>query len=483
MPIAQPAAASTGNQNYETPGAHRRDAQQSAVPQLEPEPEPEPQPRGPPRAELLPRPSSARPRPTGGARPAVDDDAAAQAMAGLQAARPRSAGVQGGQSRQRLRQQQAAAAARLSNPLVPAVRRGQRRSEHAADEAADAPSPRGGILGLRGRRPASAGPARQRPSSAGPRFRPQAQPLVRPLDGKSDCGGSGTREPATRASGSPRASAGQVPNSAETPRQGASSSSSSSSPACGVAAARRGDTSSQASSQQPKKRTAAEELMARRGLSPGGVENQQRQRHRPSSAPVRRSSSREEAQRAADARRSAAEKASGAEDNVLHPSRRAGWVSARTNGSDAGNGNGAGGRQSRQSVVSPGESAGCPSAYYLLPALATANKVPAGYLLLPWRGEPHARRVRSLSKRVQRSGRMRQRPAMTKNGAVSHSMPGSSPASHRIRQRNGFLRPSSAGGGSSEQRRPAQVCCSCLWHPYGATGHQLVAAFVADCWR
>ena len=370
VPIAQPAAAPAGdNQETGTPGARRRAAQQGGVPQPEPEPEPEPEPRGPPRAELRPRPSSARPRPiaTGAA---TGEDAAAQVVGGLHGARPRSAGREDSESRQRARQQQQAAA-RLANPLVPAVRRGQRRS---VADFVDLPLPGGDIgLGLRGRRPASAGPARQRPSSAGPRYRAQAQPFTQPQDaaiarggsrsGNGNGGYSGAAEPAARASGSgsPRASAGQLPKSAGTPRRAASSSGNDdggdSSSADGMSAARAGATPSQAGSQQPQRSSAAE-MMARRGISPGGLQQAQQraQLQRPSSAPVRRSGSRDEAQRAADARRSAAVKSPGARDSVQEPSLRAGWVSARVNVSDA-TGNAAGGETHQQPrpAVSPGE--------------------------------------------------------------------------------------------------------------------------------
>ena len=55
------------------------------------------------------------------------------------------------------------------------------------------------------------------------------------------------------------------------------------------------------------------------------------------------------------------------------------------------------------------------------------------------------------------SGRMHQRRVVSNNDGAAHIMPGSSPTSHRVRQRNGFLRPSSAGVVSSAQRLPASV--------------------------
>lgn len=352
VPVVQPTAASGGsNQETGTPGARRR----GEVPQPEPEPEPEPesQTRGPPRAELRPRPSSARPRPTSAAGAAAGNDAAAQVVAGLHAARPSSAGGQGGQSRQRVRQQQQAAA-RLSNPLVPAVSRGQRRPNSAARDVVESPPPGGDIgLGLRGRRPASAGPARQRPSSAGPRYRAQAQPFSRQQDGGNGHGGGGGGGGSANYNG---VSVGQVSNSAGTPRRAASSSGNDAgggrSSTDGISAARGGVTPSQASSQQPQQ-SAAAEMMARRGISPGGVQQRAQPLQRPSSAPVRRSGSRDEAQRAADARRSAAVKSPGARVSLQEPSHRAGWVSARVNVSAAADGNER--NQQPQPAVSPGE--------------------------------------------------------------------------------------------------------------------------------
>ena len=381
VPVAQPAATPAGgNQETGAPGARRRATQQGSV--LQPQPEPEPEPQGPPRAELQPRPSSARPRPSATGA-AAGEDAAAQVVAGLHGARPRSAGREDGESRQRARQQQQAAA-RLANPLAPAARRGQRRS---VADVVDLPPPGGDIgLGLRGRRPASAGPARQRPSSAGPRYRAQAQPYPQRQDaaiargGSDNAGYSGAAVPAARpsSSGSPRASAGQLPKSAGTPRRAASSSGNDdggdSSSADGMSAARAGATPSQAGSQQPQRSSAAE-MMARRGISPGVQQAQQRpQLQRPSSAPVRRGDNRDEAQRAADARRSAAVKSPGARESVQEPSHRAGWVSARVNVSDANGKNVAGGgthQRPQSAVVSPGELT--PAIYSWLPNLAESQ--------------------------------------------------------------------------------------------------------------
>ncbi len=428
VPVAQPAAASGGaNQDTGTPGARRRGGVPLPEPEPEPEPEPQPQTRGPPRAELRPRPSSARPRTASAAGAAAGDDAAAQVVVGLHAARPSTAGGQGWQSRQRVRQQQQAAA-RLSNPLVPAVSRGQRRPNAAAPDVVDSPPPGGDIgLGLRRRRPASAGPARQRPAAR------------------------------ASAAGSPRASAGQMQNSAGTPRRAASSNGNDAggepSPVDGVSAGRGRVTPSQASSQQPQ-RSAAAELMARRGISPGGVQQRLQPRQRPSSAPVRRSGSRDEAQRVADARRSAAVKSPGARARLQEPSHRGGWVSARANVSGAAeDANAAAGRKKQsQPAVSPGEPLPVPGVRS--PSQLANSTAPGLHSAVP---NHVSAAVSSLCMCVQHAGRMRQRRVSSNNSAGAHVMPGSSPASHRVRQRNGFLRPSSAGVISSAHLRPAPV--------------------------
>ena len=69
-------------------------------------------------------------------------------------------------------------------------------------------------------------------------------------------------------------------------------------------------------------------------------------------------------------------------------------------------------------------------------------------------------RLDSLGTYVQRSGRMGQRRVISNKdgaGVEGHAVSGPSPNSHRIRQRNGFLRPSSAGAMSAAHRRPANV--------------------------